>query len=94
MENIIIAAENYANGIINKFNNLDEQIKDFIKMEIVNAFIKGNETNIINETLNDSIESDEPDVFEDSLDEEGETNYDASIDDMEDFEAMDLSDAI
>lgn len=93
MENIIVAAEDYANSVINKFNNLDEQTKKLVKMEIVNAFIKGNE-NIIDETLNDSIESDEPDVFEDSLDEEGETNYDASIDDTEDFEPMDLSDAI
>jgi len=93
MENIIIAAKDYANNVINKFNNLDEQTKELVKMEIVNAFIKGNE-NIIDETLNNSIEFDEPDVLEDSLDEEGETNYDASVDDMEDFEAMDLSDAI
>lgn len=93
MKNIIIAAENYANNVINKFNNLDEPTKDLIKMEIKNAFIKGNE-NIIDETLNDSIEFDEPDVLEDSLDETGGTDYDASVDETEDFEAMDLSDAI
>lgn len=93
MKNIIIAAENYANDVISKFDNLDEQTKEIVKMEIVNAFMKGNE-NIVDETLDDSIEFDEPDVLEDSLDEEGETNYDASADDTEDFESMDLSDAI
>lgn len=93
MKNIIIAAENYANDVISKFDNLDEQTKEIVRMEIVNAFMKGNE-NIVDETLNNSIEFDEPDVLEDSLDEEGETNYDASVDDTEDFEPMDLSDAI
>ena len=93
MKNIIIAAENYANDVISKFDNLDEQTKDIVRMEIVNAFVKGSE-NIVDETLDDSIEFDEPDVLEDSLDEEGETNYDASADDTEDFEPMDLSDAI
>ena len=93
MENIIIAAKNYANTVINKFDNLDEQTKEIVRTEIINAFMKGNK-NIVDETLDDSIEFDEPDVLEDSLDEEGETNYDASVDDTEDFESMDLSDVI
>lgn len=93
MENIIIAAKNYANSVINKFDNLDEQTKEIVRTEIINAFMKGNK-NIVDETLDDSIEFDEPDVLEDSLDEEGETNYDASADDTEDFEPMDLSNVI
>lgn len=86
MENIITIAENYANQIVEKYN-FDEQIKNILKMEITNAFVKGNSEHVITEVLNDSIESEDFDESEDFLDEEGETNF-ASVDDMEDFEPM------
>ena len=86
MENIITIAEKYANQIVEKYN-FDEQIKSILKMEITNAFVKGNNEHVVVEALNDSVESEDFDESEDSLDEEGETNF-ASVDDMEDFEPM------
>lgn len=95
MENLNIIAENYSNDVINSnFNNLDDSIKNNIKIAIMNAFIEGNKVNIINNALEDSIQEDEIDPFEDSIDDEDGGTYDASVDDMEDSTPMDISEYV
>ena len=95
MENINIIAENYSNSIINSnFDDIDDVIKNNIKIAIINAFVEGNKVNIINNVLEDSIQEDEIDPFEDSIDDEDGGTYDASVDDMEDSTPMDLSEYV
>ena len=95
MENLNIIAENYSNSIINnEFNNLDDAVKSEIKLAIMNAFIEGNKVNIINTTLENSIQEDDIDPFEDSIDDEDGGTYDASVDDMEDSTPMDISEYV
>ena len=92
MENLNIIAENYSNSIINnEFNDLNDSVKNEVKLAIINAFVEGNKVNIINTALEDSIQEDEIDPFEDSIDDEDGGTYDASIDDMEDSTPMDIS---
>lgn len=92
MENINIIAENYSNSVINSnFSNLDDSTKDMIKCAIINAFFEGKKINAINDAIEDSIQDDDIDLFEDSLEEDGGTYYDADVDDMEDSTPMDIS---